>query len=75
VYANYEIRDEFVKTSYNTNLYIACFTTSWAGIRLYKMLEKLDRNVCYCDTDSIVYIENEETNKIVDQYIGEWLGE
>ena len=29
------------------------------------MLEKLDRNVCYCDTDSIVYIENEETKKIV----------
>ena len=39
------------------------------------MLEKLDRNVCYCDTDSTVYIENEQTKKIVDQYIGEGLGE
>ena len=75
VYANCEIRDEFVKTSYNTNLYIACFTTSWARLRSYEMLEKLDKNVCYCDTDSIVYIEKEKTMKIVDQYIGEGLGE
>jgi len=36
------------------------------------MLEKLDRNVCYCDTYSIVYIENEQT---MDKYIGNGLGE
>jgi len=40
-----------------------------------KCLKKIDRNVCYCDTDSIVYIENEETKKIVGRYIGEGLGE
>jgi len=51
VYANYEISDEFVKMSYNAKLHIACLTTSWATLRLYNMLEKLDRNVCYCDTD------------------------
>jgi len=38
------------------------------------MLEKLDKNVCYCDTDSVVYIENEQTKPIVDQYIGDGLG-
>ena len=72
VYANYEMRDEFIRTNYNTNLYIACFTTSWARLRLYNMLEKLDRNVCYCHTDSIVYTENEQT---MDSYIGDALGE
>ena len=61
--------------SYNTNLYIACFTTSWARLRLYNILEKLDRNVCYCDTDSVVYMENKETKSIVDKYIGDSLGE
>ena len=72
VYANYEMRDEFIRANYNTNLYIACFTTSRARLRLYNMLEKLDRNVCYCDTDSIVYTENEQT---MDSYIGDGLGE
>jgi len=41
VYASYETRDEFLKVSYNTNIYIACFTSSWARLRLYDMLEKL----------------------------------
>jgi len=31
--------------------------------------------VCYCDTNSLVYIENEETNATVYQYIGDGLGE
>ena len=75
VYASYETKDEFLKVSYNTNVYIACFTTSWAQLRLYDMMDKLDRNVCYCDTDSVVYIENEKTKEIVDDYIGDGLGE
>jgi len=67
VYASYETKDEFLKVNYNTNIYIACFTSSWARLRLYDLLETLDRNACYCDTDSIVYIENEETKTIVHQ--------
>ena len=75
VYASYERKGEFVKANYNTNIYIACFTSSWARLRLYNMLDKLDKNVCYCDTDSIVYIENEQTKAIVNQCIGDGLGE
>jgi len=56
VYASYETKDEFPKVNYNTNIYIAGFTSSWARLRL-TTLAKLDRNACYCDTDrdSIVY--------------------
>ena len=75
VYASYETKNEFLKINYNTNIYIACFTSSYARLRLYDMLEKLDRNVCYCDTDSVVYIENKETKETVDQYIGDGLGQ
>jgi len=65
VYASYETKDEFLKVNYNTNIYITCFTTSLVNVRLYNMLEKVDRNVCYCETDSIIYIENEQTKSIV----------
>jgi hypothetical protein len=75
IYTSYEKKDEFLRISYNTNIYIACFTSSWARLRLYNMLEQLDRNVCYFDTDSVVYIENEKTRAIVDNYIGDSLGE
>jgi len=73
VYANYKTKNEFLKVNYNINIYIACFTSSWARLTLYNMLEKLDKNVCYCDTDSIVYIENEQTKKIVDKYVRDGL--
>jgi len=43
VYANYETKNEFLKVNYNTNLYVACFTSSRARLRLYNMLEKLDK--------------------------------
>jgi hypothetical protein len=38
------------------------------------MLDKLNKNVCYFYTDSIVYIENEETKSIVDKYLGRFFG-
>ena len=34
VYANYETKNEFLKVNYNTNIYIACFTSAWARLRL-----------------------------------------
>ena len=75
VYTSYETKDEFLKDNYNTNIYIASFTTSWARLRLYNMLEKLDKNVCYCDTDSIVYIENVNIDQDIGDSLGEWTDE
>jgi len=75
VYASYEIKNEFVRQNYNTNIYIACFTTSWARLRLYDMIDRLGRNVCYMDTDSVVYIEDDSTQYIAEKYTGDSLGE
>ena len=75
VYASYDLKDQFVKNNYNTNIYVACFTTAWARLRLYDMIDKIGRNVCYMDTDSIVYVEDETNKYIFDQYIGDSLGE
>jgi len=61
--------DECLKASNNTNIYVACFTTSHARLILYDMMDKLNRNVCYCDTDSIVYIDNETTKQIVETFL------
>ena len=75
VYASYEMKNEFVRQNYNTNIYIACFTSSWARLRLYDMIDRLGRNVCYMDTDSVVYIEDDSTKYIAEKYIGDSLGE
>ena len=74
-YITYEEKTEFIKTSYNTNVYIACFTASHARLRLYDSMDKLNENTCCRDTDSTVYIENETTKQIVEKYQGDSLGQ
>ena len=54
----YNFKDQFVDNSKNTNIYIACFTTSHARLMLYNKLEYLNEKVLYFDTDSIIYIDN-----------------
>ena len=39
-----------------TNIYLATFTTCWARLKLYSILEKIDRNVLYYDTDSVIFV-------------------
>ena len=38
-------------------------------------MEQIDKNVCYCDTDSLIYIENDHSREIVGRFIGDGLGE
>ena len=41
--------------SAKTNIFIACFTTCWARLKLYSYLHRLQKNVLYYDTDSVIY--------------------
>ena len=55
VQMNYNFKDQFVDNSKNTNIYIACFTTSHARLMLYNKLDYLQLRVLYFDTNSIIY--------------------
>ena len=63
VQMTYDFKDEFVDNSNNTNVYIACFTTSHARLMLYDKLDYLNEKVLYFDTDSIIYVDD-NTKKI-----------
>ena len=54
VQMNYNLKDQFVENAVNTNVYIACFTTSHARLMLYDKLDYLNEKVLYFDTDSII---------------------
>ena len=51
VQMTYNFKDQFVDNSINTNIYIACFTTSHARLTLYDKLDYLQEKVLYFDTD------------------------
>ena len=62
VQMTYNFKDQFVDNSKNTNVYIACFTTSHARLMLYNKLDYLNDKVLYFDTDSIIYADDGTKN-------------
>jgi hypothetical protein len=44
-------------------------------LRLYNILDKLGDKSIYSDTDSVVYLEDDETEKMMQEFIGNSLGQ
>ena len=59
----------------NLNIFIACFTTCYARLKLYEALELLGDRVLYYDTDSIIYIQNLDDPTEVQPELGDYLGD
>ena len=64
--------EENIIPSNKTNIFIACFTTAWARLRLYEALDVLQQQVLYYDTDSVIYRWKPGQPSIP---IGDYLGE
>ena len=56
----------------NVNIFIACFTTSYARLKLYDALDILKERVLYMDTDSVIYTQKPTESSIpTGNYLGE----
>ena len=76
VEAHYQYQDEDIPVSPNLNIFVACFTTCWARLRLYTALEKLGERVLYYDTDSIIFLQDEgQVNPVLGDYLGDFTSE
>ena len=52
------------------------FTTCWARLRLYATLEPLGERVLYYDTDSIIFLQDEDqANPALGDYLGDFTSE
>ena len=51
----YKQTDDNDLPSNKTNIFIAAFTTCWARLKLYSYLDRLNEQVLYYDTDSVIY--------------------
>ena len=70
VQITYNIKDQFVDNSNNTNIFVACFTTSHARLMLYNKLDYLKEKVLYFDTDSIIYVDDGTKNIKIGNMLG-----
>ncbi|XP_077198782.1 uncharacterized protein LOC143839922 isoform X2 [Paroedura picta] len=60
----------------NTNVYIAAFTTAYARLELYDLLDKLGSRCLYHDTDSVIFVSGEgDWNPPLGDYLGELTSE
>jgi hypothetical protein len=69
---HFENVDEFVEADGKTNVVITAFTTAHARLKLYGVLEQLNRRVLYFDTDSVIYVSKDgEWEPPMGSYLGE----
>ncbi|XP_033096042.1 uncharacterized protein LOC117100449 [Anneissia japonica] len=68
--------DEKVPINKKGNVVLAAFTTAHARLKLYQVLEKLQRRVLYYDTDSIIFtVKPNEWEPPLGDYLGELTNE
>ena len=65
-------KEGFVEENDKVNIVIAAFTTAYARLKLYDLLDLLQERVLYYDTDSVVYVH--EPGK-PDPPLGDCLGD
>ena len=76
VEVHYQYEKEDIPVSPNLNIFVACFTTCHARIKLYETLQSLGERVLYYDTDSIIYWTDEsQTNPDLGPYLGDFTSE
>ena len=76
VEVHYQYQDEDIPVSPNLNIFVACFTTCWARLRLYAALEQLQERVLYYDTDSVIFLQDEgQPNPDLGNYLGDFTSE
>ncbi|XP_067322381.1 uncharacterized protein [Anolis sagrei] len=73
---SWKYSDDRVTTSGRKNEFIACFTTAYARLELYNLLDRLDRRVLYHDTDSVIFVSKEgEWEPPLGDYLGDLTSE
>ena len=56
----------------DSNIAIGCFVTAYGRIKLYSEMKKLDKNLLYYDTDSIIFVHR---NGEYEPKLGDYLGD
>lgn len=60
----------------NTNVFIACFTTAYARLEDYHLLDSLQERCLYHDTDSVIFVSKEGAwNPTLRDYLGDLTSE
>ena len=71
IHVQWKFHKGFVPENKSTNIFLASFTTCWARLKLYDVLDKLGERVLYYDTDSVIFLSQEQK---YEPKLGDFLG-
>ena len=72
----YEYNENFVEPNAKTNVVIAAFTTAYARLKLYGVLDQLQERVLYYDMDSVIFVSKlDEPEPPLGPYLGQLTNE
>ena len=72
VEVQYKNVKEFAEQNNKVNVVIAAFTTAYARLKLYDLLDLLQERVLYYDTDSVIYVHKPgEPDPPLGNYLGD----
>ena len=72
VEVQYRNTDEFAAQNDKVNVVIAAFTTAYARLKLYDLLDLLQERALYYDTDSVIYVHKSgKPEPPLGNYLGE----
>ena len=67
----YKRKHEYETENKVTNIFIGIFTTAWARLELYNLMDLVGENALYVDTDSCIYVSKPCSPK---PPLGDYLG-
>ena len=72
VEVQYKSVDDFEEPNSKANVVVAAFTTAYARLKLYDLLDMLQERVLYYDTDSVIYVSKPgEPEPPLGNYLGD----
>ena len=74
----YKDHEPAIDVNVNLNIFVACFTTCWARLKLYEEYDRLGDRVLYFDTDSIIFtkaVQEGQYQPPLGKYLGEFKDE
>ena len=74
MYANCQYHEEAVTAAPHTSVVIAAYTTAQAQMELYSHMKKLGTCLQYCDTDSCIFVKDDNKPEEYKPPLGNLLG-
>ena len=71
---DYRVKDEELRPGRFTNIPIASFTTAYARMKLFGVMESLGERLLYCDTDSVIFTRctsKNESQPVTGPFLGD----